>query len=157
MKKIFGVLICLMMIAGFAAAEQEVVLPGGRYAVDVPDWMEYNDPVDGESGMDAYISEDLEMDYTAYPKDNADMLEAPKTLKEKAELLRDSGIKVTIRKVNGIEMLCFRMEDEDDGTPGIGYVFEDGEWIIEIDFWYATQDAGDETKKIMETIRSTEQ
>ena len=50
-------------------------------------------------------------------------------------------------------MLVFRVQDEEDDAQGIVYVFEDGELIIEINFWYATQEAADETKTIMETIR----
>ena len=56
--------------------------------------------------------------------------------------------------MNGIKMVCVRMKDESDGAPGIGYIFEDGDLMIEIDFWYATQEAAEKTKLIMETIRS---
>ena len=53
---------------------------------------------------------------------------------------------------NGI--IPHRVTDETDGTPCIGYVFEDGDRIIEIFFWYATQEAADTTKTIMESIRT---
>ena len=153
MRKLICLSIFAMLLFSFAAAEQEVLLPGSRYVIDVPDWMEYSDPVDGDAGIEAYISADLEMDYIAYRKEDAAGLGAGQTLKEIAEEQQANGADVKLRKINGIEMLCFRTMDEEDGAPCIGYVFEDGEWMIEIDFWYATQEAGDETKKIMETIR----
>ena len=153
MKTVLCLLVCIALVFGCAAAEQEVLLPGGRYAIDVPDWLDYSDPVDGDAGMEAYISEDLEIDFVAYEKTEAITLGMPETLKETAKQQRAEGKKTEIRKVNGIEMLVFRTEDEEDGAPGIVYVIDDGEWIIEIEFWYATQEAADETKTIMETIR----
>lgn len=153
MKTVICILVCIALVFGCAAAEQEVVLPGGRYAIDVPDRLDYSDPVDGDAGMEAYISEDLEIDFIAYEKAEAVALGMPETLKEAAKQQRAEGKKTEIRKVNGIEMLVFRTEDEEDGAPGIVYVIDDGEWIVEIEFWYATQEAADETKTIMETIR----
>ena len=156
MRKITALLICMLFLFSCAAAEQEVLLPGDRYAVDVPDWMDYSDPVDGTAGVDAYVSKDLEMDYFSYLKTDAVQLGMADTLRGTAEERAASGADVELRKVNGIEMLCFRLIDEEDGAPCIGYVFEDGDMLIEIDFWYATQEAADETKAIMETIRMKE-
>ena len=152
-KKAICLLLCAGLLFSAAAAEQEVLLPGGRYAVDLPDWMDYSDAVDGESGVEAYVSKDLEMDYLSYRKEDAVQLGMAETLKETAKLRRESGADVELRKVNGIEMLCYRTTDEEDGTPCIGYLFEDGELVIEIAFWYATQEAADETVRIMESIR----
>ena len=152
-RKLICMLVCGVLMFGSAFAEQEVTLPGGRYALDVPDWMEYSDAVDGDAGVEAYISEELEMDFVSYPKETAIEFGMPETLKETAKEKRAEGIKVEIRKINGIEMLVFRVQDEEDDAQGIVYVFEDGELIIEINFWYATQEAADETKTIMETIR----
>ena len=153
MRKIIGILICMAFLFSCAAAEQEVVLPGDMYVIDVPDWMDYSDPIDGNSGVDAYVSKDLEMDYFSYRKADAIQLGMAATLRETAEERAAGGADVELRKVNGIEMLCFRITDEADGAPCIGYVFEDRDMLIEIDFWYATQEAADETKSIMETIR----
>ena len=75
------------------------------------------------------------------------------TLQETAESLVSSGEEAELREVNGVLMLIFRMTDEADGAPGIGYVFEDGDWIIEINFWYATQEAADETERIISSIK----
>lgn len=153
MKRIISLILLMGMLAGCAAAEQAVELPGGRYVIDVPDWMDFSDAVDGDAGVDAYVSVDLEMDYIAYPKAEAVNLGMKETLRETAQERAAEGADVQLRKVNGIEMLCFRTCDEEDGAPCIGYVFEDGDLLIEIDFWYATQEAADETKKIISSIR----
>ena len=50
-------------------------------------------------------------------------------------------------------MICYRTADEESGDPCIGYVFEDGDWMIEIDFLYTAQEAADTVKESMETIR----
>ena len=153
MKKAISVLVCLLVLLGSAAAEQSVVLPGGNYVIELPDWMEYSEPVDGDAGVEAYISADLEMDLISYTREDAVRIGLGQSLKETAQMQREAGSDTEIRNVNGIEMLCFRTVDDADGAPCIGYVFEDGELIIEIDFWYGTQEAGDMTKTIMETIR----
>ena len=69
-------------------------------------------------------------------------------------LVGEDGNEIEIRDVNGIEMVCFRVTDREDGAPCIGYVFEDGDWMIEIDFWYATQEAADRTTEIISSIRA---
>ena len=157
MKKLLCFVILGMLALACAAAEQEVVLPNSRYVLDVPDWMDYSDPVDGDQGVEAYISKDLEMDYISYTKEQGAEKGIRDTLKETAGVLRENGVKAELRKVQGIEMLCYRTEDEADGAPCVGYVFLDGDWVIEIDFWYATQEAADMTKEIMESIRSVQE
>ena len=132
------------------------MLPGGRYTVSVPDGMEYSEPVDGDYGVEAYVSPELEMDLISYTKEDAVRLGLGQSLKETAELQREQGMDSEIRNVNGIELLCFRTIDEADNAPCIGYVFEDGDLMIEIDFWYSTQEAGDMTKLIMESIQLLE-
>ena len=153
MKTLSCLLVCIVLLAGCAAAEQEVLLPGGRFAVDVPDWMEYSDPVDGDAGVEAYISDDLEMDFVAATKEDMIALGMAADLQETAREKRAAGEKVKIQDVNGIRMLFIQAVDDADNAPCLGYVIEDGEWIIEINFWYATQEAADEAKKIMESIR----
>ena len=156
MKRVIGGLICFLVLFSWAAAEQLVVLPGGRYTVSVPDGMEYSEPVDGDYGVEAYVSPELEMVLISYTKEDAVRLGLGQSLKETAELQREQGMDSEIRNVNGIEMLCFRTIDEADNAPCIGYVFEDGDLMIEIDFWYSTQEAGDMTKLIMESIQLLE-
>ena len=61
-------------------------------------------------------------------------------------LQQDESVdEVSMYKVNGIEMIVYRLTDPDDppqkGMKCIGYVLEDGDLIQEITFWYGTQDA----------------
>ena len=154
MKKIIGLVICLMMLCGIAAADQAVeLLPGLGYVVDLPDDMEYESPEASENGVESYFTNDLEMDCFCYPKSEAENLGMAETLKETVNVLKEKGWEAELRKVNRITMVCVRMKDESDGAPGIGYIFEDGDLMIEIDFWYATQEAADRTVQIMSSIR----
>ena len=91
------------------------------------------------------------MDYFSYSVMD-DML----TLQQRAEAQAAKGSDVEMRTVNGIEMLVYRVTDEADGAPCIGYAFMDGTQTIEIFFWYATQEAADLTRRIMETIREND-
>ena len=134
-------------------AEQTVSLPNSRYTLELPDGMKYSMPEPEDYGMAAYTSEALEVDYVSYLKADAVRQGMAETLRETAEILAESGEETELREVNGILMLIFRMTDEADGASGIGYVFEDGDWIIEINFWYATQEAADETERIISSIK----
>ena len=144
----------LLAVAGCAFAEQELVLPQSRYALTVPDGMTFSAPGDNDSGVYACFSEEiaLEIDYTAYPLETAREAGMAATLQETAEKLAQQGKEAELRLVGGIEMLCYRQQDETDGTPCVGYIFEEDGWIIEIDFWYATEEAAEMTVKIMESI-----
>ena len=152
MKKGFSLLICMILLLSCAAAEQTVFLPQSRYALILPDGMAYSAPEEEDFGVKAFISDTLEMDYRSYPREEAAAFGLMPTMRESAETLAAQGADVELRDVNGIEMLVYRVTDDADGAPCIGYVFEDGDQIVEVFFWYATQDAADMTKKIMETI-----
>ena len=154
MKRLAGLVICLVMLFGCAAAEQRVTLPNSRYAIEIPDWMRYSssDEEEAYKGVEAYVSEMLEIDYTAYPKATLIGPGAAGSLREVAEVSAAKGNEVELRSINGIEMLCFRTMDESDKAPCIGYVFVDGEWIVEVDFWYSTQEAADLTTSIISSI-----
>ena len=156
MKKIIGLMICLMMLFGIAMADQTVDLPQSRYVVDIPDDMDYESPEASENGVDTYFTYDLEMDCFSFPKSEAGNLEMADNLKDIAKLLKGKGNEAEVRKVNGIKMVVFRMTDEADNAPGIGYIFEDGDLMIEVDFWYASQEAAELTEKIMASIREEE-
>ena len=153
MKKIISLFICVILLCGAALAEQTVSLPNSRYTLELPDGMKYSMPEPEDYGMAAYTSEALEVDYVSYLKADAVRQGMAETLRETAEILAESGEETELREVNGILMLIFRMTDEADGASGIGYVFEDGDWIIEINFWYATQEAADETERIISSIK----
>lgn len=152
MKKAVCLLACAILLFGCAAAERTVQLPGSRYTMEVPDWMRYSAPGEGDSGVHAYVSEMLEIDYTAFLKADAMAQGMPGTLREAAEDRAAKGVETELRSINGIEMLCFRTRDDADGAPCIGYVFEDGEWMIEVDFWYATEEAARLSGQIISTI-----
>ena len=93
MKKVICILaFVILALPVCACAVQEVFLPNSRYAVDVPDWMDYNDPVDGVAGVDAYLSEDLEMYYISYPKEQAAERGMKGTARETVRSLRASGV-----------------------------------------------------------------
>ena len=153
MKKIISLFICVILLCGSALAEQTVSLPNSRYTLELPDGMKDSMPEPEDYGMAAYTSEALEVDYVSYLKADAVRQGMAETLRETAEILAESGEETELREVNGILMLVFRMTDEADGASGIGYVFEDGDWIIEINFWYATQEAADETERIISSIK----
>lgn len=153
MKRMISLLVCFAFLFGCAAAEQTVALPESRYAVDVPGGMEYSAPAEGDYGVQAYISEQLEMDYRSYPAVNAAEFGMKPTLRESAEVLTENGIEAELSEINGVEMLVYRLTDETDGAPCIGYAFTDGTQVVEIFFWYATQEAAETAKRIMESIR----
>ena len=154
MKKMICLLVCLAFLPACSAAEKTVELPGSRYVIDVPDRMEYSPAaLPTDMGVEAYISEDLEMDYRSYPKTEAATFGISGTLRETAEQLVNLGVEAELREVGGIEMLVYRTQDPADGAPCIGYVFEDGGMLVEVFFWYATQEAADDTARIISSIR----
>ena len=145
MKKVICILIVILTLTAAALADQAVTLPGG-FALDVPDNMNY----DAEKGTDsdfcfAYVSSQLEMDVFSYPGSGE--------LRDMVEMLNEQGENAELRKINGIEAICFRGSDPADGTPFIGYLMKGGDQLTEVVFWYATQEAGDRTRTIMETLR----
>lgn len=152
MKKAICLFICTVLLFCSAAAEQTVVLPESMYALEVPDDMEYSAPEAEDNGVHAYISDTLEMDYLSYSKEEAAVLGLSGSMQENAKKIAAGGAEAEVYEVNGIEMLVYRITDQTDGAPGIGYAFADGDRIIEVIFWYATQEAADRTKTIMETI-----
>ena len=151
-RSVFALLICVGLLFSCAQADRSVALPNSRYMIEIPDWMRYSEPEDEYNGVEAYLSEMLEIDYTSYPKVTMIGPGTAGSLREVAENSAAKGKEVELRTVNGIEMLCFRTMDESDKAPCIGYVFVDGEWIVEIDFWYATEEAANLTKTIISSI-----
>ena len=151
-RNIFVLSICMIQVFSCALAERSVALPNSRYVIEVPDWMRYSEPGEEYEGVEAYLSEMLEINYTSYPRATMIGSGAAGSLREVAENSVAKGKEVELRSVNGIEMVCFRTIDESDKTPCIGYVFEDGNWIVEIDFWYATKEAAKLTATIISSI-----
>jgi hypothetical protein len=152
-KRGFALLVGLIILmTGCATAERSVELPHSHYVIEIPDWMRYSEAEDEYNGVEAYVSEMLEIDYTAYPKAVLIAPGAAESLREVAEESAAKGNEVELRQINGIEMLCFRTMDESDKAPCIGYVFVSGEWIVEVDFWYSTEEAANLTTNIISSI-----
>ena len=156
MKKGFALLICIALLFGCAAADQTVALPGSRYVIDIPDGMVYSEPQDGDDGIHAYVSDTLEMDYLSYPMEDTAAPDPSESLNDRAKKLTEAGMDVELRHVNGIDMIVYRLMDETDGTPGIGYVLVNGDTVIEVIFWFATQEAAELSQSIMKTVRISE-
>lgn len=145
MKKVICIIIALLTLLTAALADQTVSLPGG-FTLTVPDSMVY----DGEKGDDsdfcfAYVSEQLEMDVFSYSES--------RELRELAELLVAQGNDSQLRSVNGIETVTFRGSDPTDGTPFIGYLLKNGDALTEIVLWYATGEAAELCRTIINTLR----
>ena len=153
MKKLISILICMALLYSCTLAEQAVTMPESRYVITVPDSMAYSAPEKQDKGVQAYISDTLEMDYLSYTREDAAAYGFRPTLRETAEKLRESGMEAELREVNGIEMLVYRVTDEADGAQGLGYIFVDGDRFVEVVFWYATEEAAETAKLIMESIR----
>ena len=155
MKKSLALLTCIMLLFGCAAADQAVVLPDSRYVIDIPDGMKYSKPQNGDDGIHAYYSDTLEMDFLSYPMEDTAAPDPAEGLQDRAKKLTADGLEVELRRINGIDTIVYRITDETDGTPGIGYVLEDGGTVIEVIFWFATEEAANMTRTIMESIRET--
>ena len=156
MKRTMGLLACLLLLLGCARAERIAELPNCRYVIEIPDWMRYSEAEEEYNGVEAYVSEMLEIDYTSYPLETLIGPGAAGSLREVAEASAAKGNEVELRKINGIEMLCFRTIDESDKAPCVGYVFVDGDWIVELDFWYSTEEAAKLTTQIISSIHLNE-
>lgn len=150
MKRLICLLLALL-VPCVSLAEKEVRLPDSRYTVDVPEYMK--DSVPGAGGVQSWYCDILEMDCISYRKADAQAMGMSGTLRETAEERAAAGAETELREVNGIEMICFRTRDEADGAPCIGYIFEDGDRMIEVDFWYANEEAAALTAAIISSIR----
>lgn len=155
MKRAVLLVAVMLLLFSHALAEQWITLPGGRYELALPDRLVYSAPEAGDDGVEAWISDTLEVDAFAVSLAEArSLLGLKETLTETAEFLANQGKEAEVREVGGIEMLCLRDVDDADGTPCIAYLFPDGDSLIEIDFWYATPEAGEETASVISTIRA---
>ena len=154
MRKVAALLMALILFGtGCAAADQAVQLPESRYAVTLPDGMTYDGPTPNSDEAFAYISEEigLEVQFYRYENPQANLTALI------ASLLEQGAEDIGMTAVRDLEMLVFRFAPEDDsGMKGIGYILQDGNATQKIVFWYATQEAADMTKTIMESIGETE-
>jgi hypothetical protein len=147
MKRLAVLLLACLMLCGCALAEQEVALPGERFALQLPDDMQYN--MQGRSDVPqfqfAYFNKKLEMDVFAYYSEG-------KTLAEMRDMLRKDDVKPEIRKIAGVELLSYSMTDESGSTMCTAFSMLDGDQVIEILFWYAEDSAAKQAEGIMNTL-----
>jgi len=151
-KRIVTALLAVLLAAGCAGAEI-VTLPESRYAVTLPEDMVSDGPTEGTGEAFARVSEAAGLEVSFF------RFEGPEaSLSARIAVLLEQGAEeLTMTTVNGVEMLVFRFPpEEENGMPGIGYVFEDGDALQEILFWYATPEAAEMTKTIMESIEGIE-
>ena len=146
MKRLLCLLLLCLMVCPAALADQIIWLPESSWSLLVPDYMIYDPPLEGADCAFACVSNTLEIDFFRYPA-------GQDTLLDMAQQLVSAGQEAELRKVNDLEMLVYRTVDTSlDQAPCIGYAMREGDWLIEICFWYATQEAGDLTAQIISSI-----
>ena len=155
MKRVFQTVLLLTAVVfafcmGTGTAEgTEIQLPDKVHFLKIPENALFQAPDPDETDLKGIylLPPDLEMEIFAY-----EMQEV--TVWSLAEALTNAGQDAQVREIAGMEFLVFRDMDEADGANCIGYGYiQDGQ-MIEISFFYATQDAMDLTKIIMESFHS---
>ena len=149
---ILSILLAVLFIAS-AAAEQTVRLPESRFALMIPDGMEYDGPGDiPDDAAFAWVSGKLGLDIQFFRQPN----DGGAALQAMADVIIGDGVDAEIHRINGIDMIAYRVTDPQDppeqGMKCIGYVFLDGDAAQMICFWYATQEAADLTAEIIGSI-----
>ncbi len=127
--------------------DTEAMLPDGVHLLTLPAGMVSQLPASDETDLKGiFLREpDLEMLVYAYPAKGA----TPQSL---AEALVEAGRTAEVREIAGESFLVYQDRDEEDGTPCVGYSYLYRDWIIEISFFYASQEAADLTTAIMESF-----
>ncbi|MBR2824520.1 MAG: hypothetical protein IKE24_12655 [Clostridia bacterium] len=148
-----AVLLLCCLLFGLAGAEvrlteeTDVLLPDGVHRLTLPGGMVSLTPDADEPDLKGiFLREpDLEMLVFAYAAHGA-------TAESLAQALAAAGRDAQVRDIHGERFLVYRDRDEADGTPCVGYGYMYGDWLIEISFFYSTQEAADLTKTIMESF-----
>ncbi len=128
-------------------AETETLLPDGKHRLLLPEGMIFQQPAANETDLKGIwlLEPDLEMLVFCY--DAGDITE-----QDLAQKLVDAGRNAEVRRIGEQDFLVFQDVDESDGAHCIGYAFLAEGKMIEISFFYATQEAMDLTKTIMESF-----
>lgn len=136
-----------MISAGAQSPGREIQLPDGCGTLTLPEGMVSAPVSPEETDLWAVFQRapDLEMLIFIYDAQGAD----PRTM---AEALRNAGRTAETREIDGVEFLVFQDRDETDGAPCVGYAYVSGNTLIEITFFYGSQDAMDRTYEIMESF-----
>ena len=127
--------------------DTEAMLPDGVHLLTLPAGMVSQLPASDETDLKGiFLREpDLEMLVFAYPAQGA-------TAQSLAEALTEAGRTAEVREIAGEAFLVYQDVDEEDGTPCVGYSYLYRDWIIEISFFYSSQEAADLTTTIMESF-----
>lgn len=149
-KRIPALALCLALalLAGGGLAEgYRVALPDGNHSVRIPGDMTSQSPAQNETDLRGiYLLEpDLEMLVYSYDAGNSDVY----TL---AEALSSQNREAEVRRISDTDFLVFQDRDEADGAACVGYGYISGGKMVEISFFYSTQDAMDLTRAIMESF-----
>ena len=147
------VLALVLLCMSGALAERKVKLPESRYSLTIPDGMEYDGPGElSDDSLFALVSAKLGLDIEFFRQPN----DGGAALQAMADVIIGDGVDAEIRRINGIDMIAYRVADPQDppeqGMKCIGYVFLDGDAAQMICFWYATQEAADLTADIIGSI-----
>ena len=131
----------------FLEQDTEAILPDGEHRITLPAGMTSLMPDPEESDLKGiFIREpDLEMLVYAYDAQGS-------TIEGLAKALREAGREAEIRRIGEESFLVYRDRDEADGAPCIGYGYPYEGWLIEISFFYSSNEAGEMTRTIMESF-----
>ena len=149
-------LVAAILISGCGSAgaeilltqDTEAILPDGVHRMTLPAGMISLTPGTDEPDLKGIFQRepDLEMLVYAYDAQGA-------TIEGTAEKLRNAGRDAELRRIGDEIFLAFRDRDDADNAPCIGYAYLYEGWMIEIAFFYSTNEAGEMTKTIMESFR----
>lgn len=165
MKKLFALVLCLILLAACAVAEEAATKPlrlgTSAYAVEIPESYVEGERTeeDIEDDMVAYLmSPDSLLDFDVYqfskdgyPDTLAAFVEQEAAEYEAAEVVTDGSI-------NGIDAGWYRATEtyEDQEYATLTYVLEDGDQYVELAFWLDGETAEEEAQAIINTLTFVE-
>ena len=147
------VLALVLLCMSGALAEQKVQLPESSYYLTIPDGMEYDGPGDiPDDAAFAWVSGELGLDIQFFRQPN----DGGAALQAMADVIIGDGVDAEIRRINGIDMIAYRVADPQDppekGMKCMTYMLEDHGKVQMICFWYAGQEAANRTADIIASI-----
>lgn len=160
MKKLFALVLALVMLASFAMAEegvQDLALGTSGFSVTVPASYaagEITAEDTDESQVGYYKSEETTLDFDVYQwvKAEGETLESIATAEA-----TEFGAEVAATEVNGITVYSYGAQEEFEGTTyqTVSCLMENGDVVAEIVFWLDGENAVAEADAIMATLTVT--
>lgn len=160
MKKLFALVLALVMLASFAMAEegvQDLALGTSGFSVTVPASYaagEITAEDTDESQVGYYKSEETTLDFDVYQwvKAEGETLESIATAEA-----TEFGAEVAATEVNGITVYSYGAQEEFEGTTyqTVSCLMENGDVVSEIVFWLDGENAVAEADAIMATLTVT--